>query len=154
MENKGELVNRPDFIEIIWEGNYLVGEKALTRNVSRLRALLKKHQLEQQLDIKTIAKKGYLLQLPKKHQQRRIAVLDKANNNFLSSHPQLLIALGILLLFIFILGRRTAGNPITVTLSRNSCWLDFGKLTVSHVGRVGYSIIYLICNVLPWNSFG
>lgn len=58
---QGELISRDAFIEAVWEGNKWVGQKALTRNISRLRVLLKEHGLEGLCQIKTFPKKGYAL---------------------------------------------------------------------------------------------
>lgn len=59
--HRGQLVLRQAFINEVWEGNTWVGEKALTRNISRLRSLLKLHDLEDSCCIKTHPKKGYSL---------------------------------------------------------------------------------------------
>lgn len=67
--HKGKLVARQDFINEVWEGNTWVGEKALTRNISRLRSLLKQYGLEQWCQIKTHPKKGYSLKIVTKAQQ-------------------------------------------------------------------------------------
>lgn len=56
---KGKLVSRQTFVDEVWEGNVWVGEKALTRNISRLRSLLNTHGLGQSCRIKTHPKKGY-----------------------------------------------------------------------------------------------
>ncbi len=56
---KGKLISRQTFVDEVWEGNVWVGEKALTRNISRLRTLLKEHGLDQSCSIKTHPKKGY-----------------------------------------------------------------------------------------------
>jgi|GEM_PF-4525008 len=60
---QGVLISRDAFIEAVWEGNKWVGQKALTRNISRLRILLKEHGLEQHCQIKTFPKKGYSLSI-------------------------------------------------------------------------------------------
>lgn len=57
--HKGQLVPRQAFIEEVWDGNGWVGEKALTRNISRLRSLLKSYGLGKSCCIKTHPKKGY-----------------------------------------------------------------------------------------------
>ena len=61
LSHQGELVDRKTFIEVVWDGNAWVGEKALTRNISRLRTVLKQKKLEPYCWIKTFPKKGYSL---------------------------------------------------------------------------------------------
>ncbi len=60
-QQKGKLISRQTFVDEVWEGKVWVGEKALTRNTSRLRSLLKEHGLDQSFHIKTHPKKGYSL---------------------------------------------------------------------------------------------
>ncbi|MBX2873832.1 MAG: winged helix-turn-helix domain-containing protein [Saprospiraceae bacterium] len=59
--HQGQLVPRQTFVDEVWEGNVWVGEKALTRNISRLRSLLRAHQIDDCCLIKTLPKKGYSL---------------------------------------------------------------------------------------------
>ena len=70
--HKGKLVARQDFVNEVWEGNTWVGEKALTRNISRLRSLLKQHGLEQWCEIKTHPKKGYSLNIEPRPPKRSL----------------------------------------------------------------------------------
>ena len=64
-DKRGELVEKEVFIEKIWEGNLLIGQKALTKNIFKLRKLLKQYNLEGDLIIETIPKKGYSLNILK-----------------------------------------------------------------------------------------
>ena len=59
--HKGQLVPRQVFIDEVWEGKVWAGEIALTRNISRLRSLLKTYNLGDNCCIKTHPKKGYSL---------------------------------------------------------------------------------------------
>ena len=60
---KGQLIERQLFIQKLWDDNALAGEKALNRNMSRLRSLLKKNELHHLLEIQTVPKKGYILKI-------------------------------------------------------------------------------------------
>lgn len=66
---KGQLVPRQAFVDEVWEGNAWVGEKALTRNISRLRSVLKTYQLDRYCDIHTHPKKGYSMSIVSKPKQ-------------------------------------------------------------------------------------
>ncbi len=63
VEAKGELLEKEIFIDEIWEGNCLIGKEGLTKNIYKLRSILKKHQLDSILTIETIPKKGYRLSI-------------------------------------------------------------------------------------------
>lgn len=89
----GELVSRETFVQEVWDGNEWVGEKALTRNMSRLRILLKEHGLGQKCQIKTFPKKGYALIIDRKQTQTSIFVSPYA-----ASKPIVWFSLCLLLL--------------------------------------------------------
>ncbi len=59
VQRNGQVVRKEEFIVIIWKGNHQVGQTALTKNIFKLRALLKEHGINAQLKIETIPKKGY-----------------------------------------------------------------------------------------------
>jgi DNA-binding winged helix-turn-helix (wHTH) protein len=61
VKHDGELVEKETFIREIWDGNNFVGEQALTKNIFKLRELLKKNNIEKDIRIETIPKKGYRL---------------------------------------------------------------------------------------------
>ena len=58
---KGALVEKELFIEEIWKKNYLTGEKALTKNIFKLRKIIRDHRVDNEFYIETIPKKGYRL---------------------------------------------------------------------------------------------
>lgn len=60
VENKGEMVSKEIFIDKIWEGNAFVGENALTKNIFKLREVIRNYDLKN-IKIETIPKKGYRL---------------------------------------------------------------------------------------------
>lgn len=60
LKNDGKLIEKEIFIKEIWEGNNFVGNKALTKNIFKLRDLLKSNGIENVI-IETIPKKGYRL---------------------------------------------------------------------------------------------
>lgn len=62
-QHKNQLVRKETLIEEVWADNPLVGQTALRRNIYKLRQLLKKHDLVETINIATIAKKGYKLNL-------------------------------------------------------------------------------------------
>ncbi len=68
VEHKEEVVKKEAFIETIWDGNSFTGEQALTKNIYKLRELIKQYQLTDSLTIETVPKKGYrlLIHSPKK----------------------------------------------------------------------------------------
>ena len=61
LEAKGETVEKKDFIDQIWQGNSLTGDTALTKNIFRLREIVKSEAVEGKLRIETVPKKGYRL---------------------------------------------------------------------------------------------
>jgi len=69
-QHRGNLLSREQLIEELWEGNEGVGNKALTRNIYKLRKAFEAHGIDN--PIETIPKKGYRIegsapfQLPKK----------------------------------------------------------------------------------------
>ena len=66
LNNANEVISRNYFVEVIWEGNANVGNPALTKSVSSLRGVFKKHQPGSEHLIETIPKIGYRLKLEKK----------------------------------------------------------------------------------------
>ena len=71
VKHEGELVHKDTFINEIWEGNKLVGAKALTKNIFKLRELCKKNGIEQDIRIETIPKKGYRLIVRRRRSTKR-----------------------------------------------------------------------------------
>jgi|GEM_PF-3960544 len=63
VQRNGQVVRKEEFIEIIWKGNHQVGQTALTKNIFKLRALLKENGIITLLKIETIPKKGYRVML-------------------------------------------------------------------------------------------
>ena len=55
------LVSRQQLISLVWDGNDGVGNKALTKNVYKIRKAFEQNGLEN--PIKTIPKKGYILKI-------------------------------------------------------------------------------------------
>ena len=60
LEAKGEIVSREQLIDEIWQGNFLVGDKALTQAIWSLRKCFKHHSSF----IETIPKEGYVARIP------------------------------------------------------------------------------------------
>ena len=63
LTNANEVINRTYFVEVIWEGNANVGNPALTKSISSLRSILKKHQPGSEQLIETIPKIGYRIRM-------------------------------------------------------------------------------------------
>ena len=59
VQRNGQVVTKEEFIAIIWEGNRQVGQTALSKNIFKLRTLLKENGIDEQLKIETIPKRGY-----------------------------------------------------------------------------------------------
>jgi len=70
----GEVVPKTVFIDSIWQGHALSGEPALSKNIFRLRSLLKAEGLEALFHVETVPKKGYRLVVagPQKQVPRKI----------------------------------------------------------------------------------
>ena len=60
LDEPGVLVSREKLIDEVWEGNFLVGDKALTQAIWTLRKLFDQHDDL----IETVPKSGYILHLP------------------------------------------------------------------------------------------
>lgn len=60
LNNRGRVVTRDELIELIWDGNHLIGEKALNSVVYALRNILNGNN-KQVNAIETIPKRGYRL---------------------------------------------------------------------------------------------
>ncbi len=91
IENRGQLVGKNEFIDKVWEGNSLVGEQALNKNIFKLRQLLKANQIEEEIEIQTIPKKGY-----------QLIITEKKTVPFLK--PGVLIASAVTILILLIIG--------------------------------------------------
>lgn len=60
---KNEVISKEDLIEAVWNGNGYVGKEALRKNIYKLRSLIAKVDLLDELSIITIPKKGYKLEI-------------------------------------------------------------------------------------------
>ncbi|TDF35012.1 hypothetical protein EYS14_21785 [Alteromonadaceae bacterium M269] len=60
LDEPGVLVSREKLIDEVWDGNFLVGDKALTQAIWTLRKLFDQHDDL----IETVPKSGYILHLP------------------------------------------------------------------------------------------
>lgn len=58
---KNQVITKEHLINHIWDGNVFVGGNALRKNIYKLRTLIKDHDLEAEISIVTIPKKGYKL---------------------------------------------------------------------------------------------
>ncbi|SMD32600.1 DNA-binding winged helix-turn-helix (wHTH) domain-containing protein [Reichenbachiella faecimaris] len=90
IEYDGKLVEKGTFIREIWDGNKLSGEKALTKNIFKIRNILKTNKIEN-VALETIPKKGY-----------RLVVVDDPINSRESGRVRYVIAVG--LIFIGVVG--------------------------------------------------
>ena len=138
-EHKGELVDKQQFIEKIWQGNHLTGEPALTRNIFKLRELLKSLDIHESVVIETVPKKGYRLLVNEKQVPAR---------SYKAKTP-LLFAAAILVLiisglFIFIPSSNNE-NTISITTTGNDTviHLNTDKLKVIDLGNTRDSVIIL-----------
>lgn len=59
--SSGDVITHDEFIRKVWEGNEAVGEKALSKNIYKLRELLRSLPTSVPIGIETISKKGYRL---------------------------------------------------------------------------------------------
>lgn len=73
------LVSRDQLIELVWDGNIYVGEKALTHAIWQLRQLFE--QLGMAEVISTVRKKGYRLLLPPQPLPAGAATFDSITNH-------------------------------------------------------------------------
>ncbi|MCE7997138.1 MAG: helix-turn-helix domain-containing protein [Roseivirga sp.] len=60
-DKKNRLVTRQELVEEVWEGNIGVGNKALTKNIYKIRKVFEQQGVE--CAIETIPKKGYRLKV-------------------------------------------------------------------------------------------
>lgn len=60
IKHDGKPVDKKTFIKEIWDGNNFIAEKALTKNIFKLRDVLKSNEIKN-VSIETIPKKGYRL---------------------------------------------------------------------------------------------
>ncbi|MCB0277975.1 MAG: winged helix-turn-helix domain-containing protein, partial [Calditrichaeota bacterium] len=72
MDHREQLVAKELFIDSIWDGNQFIGEKALTKNIYKLRILFKEMGIDSQLQVHTIPKKGYRLLINDSSQKKKI----------------------------------------------------------------------------------
>lgn len=57
--HKDEVITKEYLIDRIWNGNAFVGSNALRKNIYKLRSLIKEYDLQQEISILTVPKKGY-----------------------------------------------------------------------------------------------
>lgn len=116
MEHTGGLVEKNLFINRIWDGNHYTGEPALTKNIFKLREILKSNKIEDAIRIETIPKKGYRLLIGDGSEP------DKSNRRF---HKMGMIIPGITIVllgvcyFLFHSGRLNGKYRTTVTIVGN-----------------------------------
>lgn len=67
IQHKDQVITKQYLINRIWNGNVFVGGNALRKNIYKLRALIKDHDLKEELSIITIPKKGYKLTIQISH---------------------------------------------------------------------------------------
>jgi Tol biopolymer transport system component/DNA-binding winged helix-turn-helix (wHTH) protein len=103
------LVTREQLISAVWDGNFYVGEKALTNTIWQLRQSFS--QFGQPDLISTVRKKGYRLQQPPQHNSGPAAdllsspvVADDATVSPTTRRYALLLRAGIWLLPLIVLG--------------------------------------------------
>jgi DNA-binding winged helix-turn-helix (wHTH) protein len=61
LQHEGSIVDKKTFVDQVWKGNELVGGAALTKNIFKLRDLLKDNGISEVIQIETVPKKGYRL---------------------------------------------------------------------------------------------
>lgn len=77
---KNQVISKEDLIEDVWNGNGYVGNDALRKNIYKLRSLINKVDLFDEITIVTIPKKGYKLVISEKISRKKIVKLSKKIN--------------------------------------------------------------------------
>lgn len=91
-EAKNELILKDDLINSVWQGNTFVGCTAIRKNIYKLRSVIKDNNLDDELLIITIPKKGYKLMVLEP------ALIKKQNRLRITTYA----AAAVLLLFLIL----------------------------------------------------
>jgi len=78
VESPDNMVSRKELIDVVWEGNFLVGNKGLTQAIWQLRKILETGVNGK--TIETLPKKGYRLLLKITEQQNEFQLNENENN--------------------------------------------------------------------------
>ncbi|WP_298755979.1 helix-turn-helix domain-containing protein [uncultured Psychroserpens sp.] len=81
--SKNELVSKDYLIKSIWKDNIYVGQSALRKNIYKLRFLIKNNNLEDELSITTVPKKGYKLIVQPSNSRNIIPIIKSRSSAFL-----------------------------------------------------------------------
>lgn len=96
---KNQVITKKHLIDRVWDGNVFVGNNALRKNIYKLRALIKEMNLECEITIITIPKKGY-----------KFTVLESKQAFFPSQKKWMVYAAASLILLMLALRVITEGN--------------------------------------------
>lgn len=136
-ESKNNTVEKKSFIERIWQGNELTGDAALTKNIFKLREVLKANGLEEKLNIETIPKKGY-----------RLMVTEQVVKRPKFTKPVLItmaIVVCVMALFSFpgIFTSRKIPQPVTTIIGKDTIIQLSNTPVTKIIADTGDTVIYL-----------